>query len=76
MDIAEYVEAIFGIKLLEYQKMFIRAVYHEYKNTRSIQITLPSCGSYKEAYYAYLKQNNLPILKELTQSGKTLDSNN
>ena len=76
MDIVEYVEATFDIKLLEYQKTFLRAAYDEYKNTGSIQISLTSRRSCIAAYYEYLKQHNLPICKELTQIGKTLDSNN
>lgn len=76
MDIIEYVEKTYEIKLLEYQKTLLRAAYDEYKNTGSIQIPLTSRRSVVANYYAYLKQNNLPICKGLTQIGKTLDSNN
>lgn len=76
MDIIEYVEKTYEIKLLEHQKIFLRAVYDEYKNTGSICFTMSSRRPVIAAYYAYLKQNNLPICKELTQIGKTLDSNN
>ena len=69
MDIAECVEATFSIKLLEYQKAFLRAAYDEYKNNGDIQFPLTSRRTYIAPY-------NLPICKELTQSGKTLDSNN
>lgn len=69
MDIVEYVETTFDIKLLEYQKTFLRAAYDEYKNNGSMQFPLTSRRSYIVPY-------NLPICKELTQSGKTLNSNN
>ena len=75
MDIVEYVEKTYGIKFLEYQKIYLRALYDEYKNTGDILIPITSRRSYIE-FYTYLKRNILPICKELTQSGTTPDSNN
>ena len=31
MDIVEYVEKVCEVKLLEYQKIYLRAMYDEYK---------------------------------------------
>ena len=75
MDIVEYVETVLGLELLDYQKALLRDLYEEYKNKKDIRIIMrPHIG--RNYFYTYLKQNNLPICKELTQSGKTLDSNN
>lgn len=74
MDIVEFVEKQCGIELLEYQKAILRDLYEEYKNKKDIRILMcPHIG--RDHFYTYLKQHNLPICKELTQSGKTLDSN-
>lgn len=75
MDIVEYVETVLGLKLLDYQKVFLKDLYEKYKNKKDIRILMcPHIG--RKHFYTYLKQNNLQICKELTQSGKTLDSNN
>lgn len=75
MDIVEYVETVLGLELLDYQKVILRDLYEEYKNTKDIRIVMrPHIG--RDYFYTYLMQHNLPICKELTQSGKTLDSNN
>lgn len=75
MDIVDFVEKQCGIELLEYQKALLRALYEKYKNKKDIQILMPRHID-RDCFYTYLKQHNLPICKELTQSGKTLDSNN
>lgn len=74
MDIAEYVEKTYGIELLEYQKIYLRALHDEYKNTGDILIPITSRRSCIE-FYAYLKQNNLPICKELLLYGTTINCN-
>lgn len=75
MDIVEYVETVLGLELLDYQKALLRDLHEEYKNKKDIRILMcPHTG--QNYFYTYLKQNNLPISKELTQSGKAIDSNN
>ena len=75
MDIVEYVETVLGLELLDCQKALLRDLYEEYKNKKDIRIIMcPHTG--QNYFYTYLKQNNLSICKELTQSGKTIDSNN
>lgn len=75
MDIVEYAETVLGLELLDYQKVVLRDLYEEYKNAKDIRIIMCPyiCRDY---FYMYLMQHNLPICKELTQIGKTLDSNN
>ena len=70
MDIADFLERFAGSKLPEWQKEHIRMLY-EMSRDRPIYISMrPHQG--RDAFYTYLKQNTL---RELTQSGKTLDSN-
>lgn len=75
MDIVEYDETVLGLELLDYQKALLRDLYEKYKNKKDIRILMPRHIG-RDYFYTYLKQHNLPICKELTQSGKTLDSNN
>lgn len=75
MDIAEYAETVLGLELLDYQKVFLKDLHEKYKNKKDIRILMPRHIG-RDCFYTYLKQNNLPICKELTQIGKTLDSNN
>lgn len=75
MDIVEYAETVLGLELLDYQKVFLRDLYEEYKNTKDIRIIMHPYIR-QDYFYTYLMQHNLPICKELTQIGKTLDSNN
>lgn len=66
MDIVEYIETVFGLKLLEYQKWILRDLYEKYKNKKGIQINMCRHINQNE-FYVYLQQNNLPIGKELSQ---------
>lgn len=78
MDVVEFAEALVGYNLPEWQKAFIRDVYKVYKDRKDVRIVMCPVNGRSE-FYTYLKQNNLPInkeLKELTQDGKTLDCNN
>lgn len=70
MDIVEYVETVVGLKLLDYQKEFLRAMYEEYKNKKDIRIIMHRSYFCQKYFYTYLKQNYLPICKELTQRMK------
>ena len=56
----------FGLKLLEYQKVILRAMYEQYKNKKDVRIVMHPyfCQEY---FYVYLKQNSLPVRKELAQ---------
>ena len=66
MDIVEYIEMIFRLKLLDYQKAVLRALYEMYKNKKDIRIIMsPHIG--QNYFCTYLRQNNLPICKELSQ---------
>ena len=70
MDIVEYIETALELELLDCQKVLIR---NSYENKKDIRILVgPHIG--RNYVYTHLKQNILPIYKELTQSGKTLDS--
>ena len=74
MDIVEYAETLCGSKLPEWQKAVLKDTYELYKNKKTIRIVMcPSAG--RNYFYTYSKDNNLPICKELTQNGKTLNSN-
>lgn len=76
MDIVEYVEKTYEIKLLEYQKIYLRALYNEYneyKKHGKMVIPMTSRMSCIE-FYTYLKHNNLPNCRELIQIGTTIDS--
>ena len=73
MDIVEYIEAVLELELLDCQKVLLRNLYETYKNKKDIRILVrPHIG--RNYFYTHLKQNILPIYKELTQSRKTLDS--
>lgn len=69
MDIVEYAETIFGVKLLDYQKVLLKKMYEAYKNNKDIQIIMNRRNA-QFYFYTYLKQNNLPICKELSQRVK------
>lgn len=64
MDIAEYVEMIYGLKLLDYQKAVLRVLYEAYKNKKDIRIIINPRIS-QNYFSTYLRQNDLPICKEL-----------
>lgn len=73
MDIVEYIETALELELLDCQKVLIRNLYEKYENKKDIRILVgPHIG--RNYVYTHLKQNILPIYKELTQSWKTLDS--
>ena len=75
MDIVEYIETVLGLELLDCQKILLRNSYEKYKNKKDRRILVgPHID--QNYFYTHLKQNILPIYKNLTQSGKTLDSNN
>ena len=69
MDIVEYAETIFGVKLLDYQKVLLKKMYDAYKNSKDIRIITNRYNA-QFYFYTYLKQNNLPICKELSQRVK------
>lgn len=69
MDIVEYAETIFGVKLLDYQKVLLKKMYEAYKNNKDMRI-ITNCHNTQFYFYTYLKQNNLPICKELSQRVK------
>lgn len=69
MDIVEYAETIFGVKLLDYQKVLLKKMYEAYKNNKDMQIIMNRHNA-QFYFYTYLKQNNLPICKELSQRVK------
>ena len=73
MDVVEYIETALELELLDCQKVLIRDLYEKYKNKKDIRILV---GSHigRNYVYTHLKQNILPIYKELTQGGKALDS--
>ena len=73
MDIVEYIETVLELELLDCQKVLLRNLYEKYKNKKDIRILV--CPHIDQNYfYTHLKQNILPIYKNLTQSWKTLDS--
>ena len=73
MDIVEYIETVLELELLDCQKVLLRNLYETYKNKKDIRILVrPHIG--RNYFYTHLKQNILPIYKELTQNRKTLDS--
>lgn len=74
MDIVEFLETQYGCELLEYQKTFLRDMYKVYKERGDLRIVMRrNNGQYD--FYTYLKQNNLPIAKELLSNGTTIDCN-
>ena len=73
MDIVEYIGTVLELELLDCQKVLLRNLYETYKNKKDIRILVrPHIG--RNYFYTHLKQNILPIYKELTQNRKTLDS--
>ena len=71
MDVVEYAEKIIGSELPEWQKAALRDLHKIYKdsNGKTYLVMRPFNG--RNAFYTYLKENNLPICKELTQHGTT-----
>lgn len=74
MDIVEFLETQCGCKLLECQKAFVRDVYKVYKEHGDIRIVMRKDKNMRN-FHTYLKQNNLPIAKELLSNGTTIDCN-
>lgn len=74
MDIVEFLETQCGCKLLECQKVFLRDVYKIYKERGDLRIVMRK-NEGQNNFYTYLKQNNLPIAKELLSNGTTIDCN-
>lgn len=65
----EYVETVLELELLDYQKAILRSLYETYIKKKDMRIVMgPRNG--QKYFYTYLKQNNLPICKELAQRAK------
>lgn len=71
MNIVDYVESSMGIKLPEWQKAAVQDLYELCRdgNGKLYIVMRPFNG--RNAFYTYLKENKLPICKELTQNGTT-----
>lgn len=71
MDVVEYAEKIIGSELLEWQKAAVQDLYELCRdgNGKLYIVMRPFNG--RNAFYTYLKENKLPICKELTQNGTT-----
>lgn len=71
MDVVEYAEKLVNAELPEWQKAALRDLYDlRKKDPKKFYIIMrPYNGA--NALYTYLKENNLPICKELTQNGTT-----
>jgi hypothetical protein len=74
MDIVEYAEKIIGSELPDWQKAALRDLYDLRKRDpkKFYIIMRPYNGT--NAFYTYLKENNIPTCKELTQYGTTSKS--
>ena len=73
-DIIEFAEIELGCKLLECQKALIRNAYELYGEHGNLKIVIRK-NEGRNDFYTYLKQNNLPIAKELEQYGTTTNCN-
>jgi hypothetical protein len=71
MDIVEYVENSMSIKLPEWQKCAVRDLYELCKSSDNKLYIVMRPFNGRSSFYTYLKQNNIPIGKELTQYGIT-----
>lgn len=71
MNIIEYVENSMKIKLPEWQKAAVQDLYELYKSSDGKLYIVMRPFNGRKSFYMYLKQNNLPISKELTQNGTT-----
>lgn len=60
---------IFGVKILDYQKVILKKMYEEYKNNKDIRIIMNRYNA-QFCFYTYLRQNNLKICKELSKRVK------
>lgn len=71
MDIVEFAESCMNVNLPEWQKAALRDLYElkEKDSGKFYIIMRPFNG--RSSFYTYLKQNNLPISKELTKYGTT-----
>ena len=71
MDVVEYAEMIMNVELPEWQKAALRDIHKIYKsNNGKIYVVMRPFNG-RNAFYTYLKENKLPICKELTQNGTT-----
>ena len=74
MDIIDYVESSMNIKLPEWQKAAVRDLYELCKTSDDkLYIVMRPFNGGKH-FYTYLRQNNLPIGKELFPNGATTES--
>lgn len=71
MDIVEYIETSKNIKLPEWQKIAVRTLYEKYRGSDEKPYIVMRPFNGRKAFYTYLKQNNLPIGKELVYNGET-----
>ena len=69
MDIVEFIEQYIDIRLPEWQKAAIRDLYELQKNSDGKLRIIMRPFNGQNSFYTYLKQNNLPIGKELTRYG-------
>lgn len=69
MDVVEYAEKLTNSKLPEWQKAALRDLYELHKNSDGKLYIVIRPFNGRKSFYTYLKQNNLPICKELTQYG-------
>ena len=72
MDTAEFTESFMNVKLLDWQKEYLKKLYEFQRNNPDKRIYInvrPHQG--RDAFYTYFKEF---ALKELTQSGPTPNS--
>lgn len=74
MDIVEFAEKQYNCNLAEWQKKALLDLYDLYQSDNKLCITMRRKQGVNELY-TYLKQNNLPISKELTQHVTTPNCN-
>lgn len=74
MDIIDYVETSMNIKLPEWQKAAVRDLYELCKSSDDKLYIVMRPFNGRKHFYTYLRQNNLPIGKELYPHGTTTES--
>ena len=71
MDIVEFAESCMNVNLPEWQKAALRDLYElQERDSKKLYIVMRPFNG-RNAFYTYLKQNNLPITKELSEYGTT-----
>ena len=71
MDIVEFAESSMNVNLPDWQKAALRDLYELCKTSDGKFYIVMRPFNGRSSFYTYLKENNLPISKELTQYGTT-----